>query len=134
MHILSLNNPATQVSDDNIFRLNTFSPFMGFMLYNCLFDKHMMPVQQQGDKRTPLTLYGNLTYIPKIGIVAINEINHNNPLVCLGESIGSLAYYQMKTSVEPKRIIPNVLKPSDYPDNIRNLNVLSTNERYCMGY
>ncbi|GFR32535.1 hypothetical protein TNCT_455471 [Trichonephila clavata] len=130
MHIISLTNTDAETTE-NTYSLDTFSPIIGFILYNCLFDKHFIPVQQQGDKVTPLTLYGNLTYIPNIGIVAINEIKHNNPLVCLGTSVGSMAYYQMKTHIEPKRVASNVLKTSDYPDNIRNLNVLSTNNSYC---
>lgn len=138
LSVLSISDPADNLKGSSGVQLETvgqsndltkFSPFYGFLFYNCLFDKNYMPLPDA--TASPLVCYGNLTYKQGIGIVAINHIVNPIPLVLTGRVTNAAGYYQMKTHLEPKQVVSNVVNTMSYPDNFRTLNIISSNEKYC---
>lgn len=122
MQVLKINQPEMALPLDQL------SPFYGFLLFNTIFDKHYLPIHAD---TAPLMCYANLAYKDKVGFVTINEIKNNVPLVTLGTMKASVAYYQQKTHVEPNQVVANHFNKDVFPDKMRNLNVISSNERYC---
>lgn len=121
------NMKLRKFSDAEEVALSSFSPFIGFILYNTIFDKYFLPHTTQA----PLMCYANLSYIQGVGLVAVQEIKNNVPLVVIGEMKSNTAYLQHKTHIEPKQVVTNHMTYKMFPDMNRNLNVLSTNDRYC---
>ncbi|KAG8175769.1 hypothetical protein JTE90_029254 [Oedothorax gibbosus] len=77
-------------SDDKDVSLAELPPFIGFIVYNTVFDKCFLPL----DASAPLMCYANLSYIPNVGLVTVQEIKNNIPLVVIGELKTNLAYLQ----------------------------------------
>lgn len=106
--------------------LDRLSRFVGFVLYNMVFDKNFLVREM-----APLMLYANVAYVAKVGLVAVNEIRNNVPLVVVGDMSCTYAYVQQKTHSEPKQVVANRITTSNFPDTMRNLNVISSSDRYC---
>lgn len=106
--------------------LETLSRFIGFIIYNCMFDKNFLIPNM-----APLMIYGNLAYVKGVGLVAINEIRNNVPLSIMGDMNCTYAYVQQKTHSEPKQVVANRVTTSNFPDTMRSLNVISSSDRYC---
>lgn len=121
IQIMTINDPTKLIP------LTDFSPFYGFLIFNTFIDKHFLP----GLDKAPLMLYANLAYKENVGFVTINEVVNNVPFVTLGEMKASYAYYQHKTHLEPNHILKQAFNKDLFPDNMRNLNVISSNDRYC---
>lgn len=120
MSVVPLNDPTVPRT------LDQFSAFTAFLLYNCMFDKVYLPVGG-----APLMCYPNLAYVANVGFVAIDDIKNNVPLTLLGDMRSTVAYFQQKTHVEPNQIVTSHFNKQNFPDTMRNVNVISSNERYC---
>lgn len=128
MQIIPLNEP------DKVITADTFSPFIGFMLYNTVFEKTYLPVPNQ-EKTSPLMAYANLAYKKNVGWVTLNEVRNNVQLVVMGNLYANYGYYQQKTHSEPKQVVVNRMTFNKFPDTMRNLNVISSNDEFksCRG-
>lgn len=122
----NFKNMTIKSSDTNDITLQTLSPFIGFILYNMLFDKGILL-----PSTAPLMCYANVTYVNGIGLVTVQQIKNNLPLVVIGNIKNTFPYMQHKTHIEPKQVVLNRVSHKMFPDTNRNLNVLSTNDRYC---
>jgi len=124
----NFKNITIKRNNDNIdVNLSTLSPFIGFILYNTIFDKCFLPHKSIA----PLMCYANVGYIEGIGLTTVQEVKNNIPLVVIGEMKNIFAYVQQKTHIEPKQVVINRVTSKIFPDTNRSLNVLSTNDRYC---
>ena len=114
-------------TDNKEVSLAELPPFIGFILYNTVFDKCFLPF----NTGAPLMCYANLSYIPEVGLVTVQEVKNNIPLVVIGEMQSNLAYLQHKTHIEPKQVVVNRLTNKNFPDTNRSHNVISSNKRFC---
>lgn len=105
------------------------TPFMQFILFNCLFDNHKLPQSNTG---IGLTLYANLVYKPTIGFITTTTITHPSHLVLCGSVTGDNAYYQSKITKRYNEYkTPKNIDMKDLADNRRISNVISTNSLIC---
>lgn len=121
--ILDINNNEKTL-------LTHFSPFMGFMIFNCLLDDHKLPITSPN--AIGITCYLNLVYVKGVGLVTTQEILNPSHLVVSGSTTGNNSYYQLKVRPIPKRTVPknNVYKRS-LADNVRSSNVLNPQSDFC---
>lgn len=110
--------------------LKNFTPFMSFMIFNCVIDEHKLPVTDKD--AAGLMCFLNLVYVKGVGFVTTQEILHPSHLVVAGKTIGNNSYYQLKVRSYPKRVIQNtnVYKRS-LADNIRSSNLLNSPSDFC---
>lgn len=117
-------------TSDTTHPLNSFTPFMRFMIFNCLTDEHKLPVTV--NTAVGITCYLNLLYMPGIGFVTTQEILHPSHLAIGGVTKGNNSFYQLKVRPIPKRTVQNSsMYKRNLADNVRSSNVLNLQHEYC---
>lgn len=117
------------VSNDDMIGIDTFTPFMKFILLNCLTDEHKLPQQKDG---IGITTYANLFYKDGYGFVTTTKICNPTYLCVFGTTTGTNNFYQLKTRVFNNRTVQNIsVHMKDLPDNLRPSNILNTERNFC---
>lgn len=118
------------VTSDTALELNTFTPFMRFILFNCLTDEHKLP--QQTTDGIGITTYANLFYKEGYGFVTTTKICNPSYLCVFGTTTGTNNFYQLKTRVFNNRTVQNTsVHIKDLPDNLRPSNILNIERNFC---
>lgn len=126
------NIEILSVTDDTKIKIDTtFTPFMRFMLFNCLTDEHKLP-QQTEDSGIGITTYANIFYKAGYGFVTTTKICNPTYLCAFGTTKGTNDFYQLKTRVFNNRTVQNSsIHMKDLPDNLRPSNILNTDRNFC---
>lgn len=124
------NISVLDINNNDKTPLTNFTPFMRFMIFNCLLDDHKLPIT--GPNAIGITCYLNLIYVKGIGLVTTQEILNPSHLVVSGSCTGNNNFYQLKVRPIHKRTVPknNVYKRS-LADNVRSSNVLNPQSDFC---
>lgn len=118
------------VTSDEMIAIDTFTPFMRFILFNCLTDEHKLPQQKQDG--VGITTYANLFYKEGYGFVTTTKICNPSYLCVFGTTKGTNSFYQLKTRVFNNRTVQNTsVHMKDLPDNLRPSNILNTERNFC---
>lgn len=118
--------------NDNIqISLDKFTPFMSFMIFNCLIDEHKLPVADTNNS-IGVTCFLNLVYVKGVGLVTTQDMLNPSHLVVSGNIKGNNTYYQLKVRSFPKQTVQNVnVYKRSLADNVRSSNVLNTQSDFC---
>lgn len=107
-----------------------FTPFMNFIIFNCLTDEHKLPVTEAD--AIGITCYLNLLYKSGVGFVTTQELLNPSHLVIGGITKGNNNYYQLKVRPITKRTVQNTtMYKSNLADNVRSSNILNPQQDFC---
>lgn len=118
------------IGSDAQLPITAFTPFMNFMLFNCLTDEHKIPVIK--DDAVGITCYLNLLYKQGVGFVTTQGLMNPMHLVIGGVTKGNNNYYQLKIRPINKRTVQNVnMHKKNLADNVRSSNILNPHLDFC---
>lgn len=110
--------------------ITIFTPFMNFMIFNCLTDEHKIPVIKKD--ALGLFCYLNLLYKPGVGFITVQKLLSPMPLVIGGITKGNNNYYQLKIRPINKRSAQNVnMYKKNLADNVKYSNILNPRLDFC---
>ena len=101
-----VNNELKSLKDLNI------SKIMQYILFNCLFSEAKITFEEDN---FPDYLPYNCEFIPNIGLVATELINHPHFLVINGLSVGSQVFYNAFVSLVQKEVLHKNYTLKDIP-------------------
>lgn len=124
------NITVLNISNDNKLPITLFTPFMNFMIFNCLTDEHQTPVITQD--AVGITCYLNLLYKQGVGFITTQGLMNPMHLVIGGVTKGNNNYYQFKVRPINKRTVQNVnMYKRNLADNVRSSNILNPPHDFC---